>query len=165
METYSLLILKPGSLGKEEEVVRLLDQNGIKVEKKEKCILPLSQVEYHYAEHLGKDFYKTLVEYMTTGKVLDIAKFNPTCIKMVVSSKIEGETEEEFIKRSRQVVKEIIRPVLAFRRTQYLYLSEKDFKELTMTANGIHASDSPASAEREINNLFPEYFSEVEMGD
>lgn len=95
---------------------------------------------------------------MTTGNVSGLVKFNPNCIRMVVSSKIENETEEEFIVRSRQVVKEVLRPALTFNRQKFAFLSDTDFKELTMTANGIHASDSPASAEREINNLFPNYF-------
>lgn len=163
MNTYSLFILKPGYLAKKEEVLKLLDKNGIKVETMEETVLEKAQVERHYEEHFGKGFYNTLVEYMTTGKVLDIFKFNPQCVKMVVSSKVEGESEEEFIVRSRKVVKEVLRPALAFNRSKFAQLSDEDFKELTMTANGVHASDSPASAEREINNLFPDYFDGKEI--
>ena len=81
---------------------------------------------------------------------------------MVVSSTIEGESEEGFIVRSRKVVKEVLRPMLAFRREDFPNLSDEQFKELTMTANGVHASDSPASAEKEVNNLFPDYFEAEE---
>ena len=43
-----------------------------------------------------------------------------------------------------------------------MYTEDNYFKEVAMTANGIHASDSPEAAEREINNFFPEYFDEIE---
>ena len=164
MKTYSLFIIKPGFLAKKEEVFKLLDQNGIKIDKMQESMLTREMVERHYQEHYGKPFYNSLVDYMTTGNVEDLMKFNPNCIRMVVSSKIENETEEDFIVRSRKVVKEVLRPALAFNRKKFAFLSDEQFQELSMTANGIHASDSPASAEREINNLFPDYFAcEKEM--
>lgn len=156
MKTYSLFIIKPGCVSKREEVLKLLEENAIKVEAMEETILSRKQVEKHYEEHFGKSFYDTLVEYMTTGDVKGIYKFEPNCIKMVVSSKLD-EDEQEFITRSRQVVKEVLRPALAFKREDFAYLSDEDYKELTMTANGIHASDKPESAVKEINNLFPGY--------
>lgn len=163
MNTYSLFILKPGFLKKQEEVVKLLDKNGIKVEQMRETMLTRETVERHYEEHFGKPFYSGLVDYMTTGRVGDLMKFNPDCVLMVVSSKIEDESEAEFIARSRKLVKEVIRPALTFNREKFKFLSDENFKELTMTANGIHASDSPSSAIREINNFFPKYFIENEM--
>ena len=156
MKTYSLFILKPGFIGKKEEVLKLLDDNGIKVDVMEETVLSLAQAERHYAEHFGKSFYNGLVEYMTQGAVKGIYKFSPECIKMVVSSKLD-ENEEDFIVRSRKVVKEVLRPALALTREDFASLSDEDFKELTLTANGIHASDKPESAEKEITNLFPNF--------
>ena len=72
---------------------------------------------------------------------------------------MKDESEADFITRSRAVVKEVLRPTLALSREDYAQLSDEDFKELCMTANGIHASDKPESAVNEINNLFPEYFN------
>lgn len=165
MKTYSLLILKPGFLAKKEEFLKLLQENNINVDVMQETILEKQQAEAHYAEHFGKPFYSGLVEYMTTGEVKGIYKFKPNCILMVASSTIEGETEQEFITRSRKVVKEVLRPALTFNRAKFAQLSDEDFKELTMTANGVHASDSPASAMREIENMFPECFdfSEQEL--
>lgn len=162
MKTYSLFIIKPGSIKKTTDVMQLLSDNYIKFDFMREEVLSKEQVERHYEEHFGKKFYNTLVDYMTTGNVAGIAKFDPTCVTMVVSSTDPKETEEEFIARSRKVVKEVLRPALAFKRSDFPNLSDEDFKELTMTANGIHASDSPASAEREIGNIFPEYFDEME---
>jgi nucleoside-diphosphate kinase len=162
MKTYSALILKPGHVSKLEELKKILEKNQIKIDTFSNVILGLPQVERHYEEHYGKKFYDGLVEYMTTGNVKGIKKFKPNCIIMVATSAIEDENEEEFITRSRQVVKEKIRPELCFKREEFPKLSDEDFKELTMTANVLHASDSPESAKREIKNLFPKYFAENE---
>ncbi|MBP3345073.1 MAG: hypothetical protein J6K97_02600 [Clostridia bacterium] len=158
MKTYSLFIIKPGYVAKKEEVLDLLNKNDIKVDVMEETVLVKEQVERHYEEHFGKSFYSTLVNYMTTGAVQDIYKFEPTCVKMVVTS-AKDETEEEFITRSRAVVKEVLRPALTLKREDFAALSDEEYKELTMTANGIHASDKPESAVKEINNLFPKYFN------
>jgi len=159
MKTYSLLILKPGFLKKKEEVLKLLEENDIEVVIIKESMLTREKVECHYEEHKGKPFYETLVDYMTTGNVQGLVKFPANCVTMVVSSKIKDESQADFIVRSRKVVKEVLRPALTFNREKFSYLSDKDFKELTMTANGIHASDSPASAEREVNNFFPTFLN------
>ena len=101
----------------------------------------------------GKSFYEGLVRYMTEGDVKGIYKFDATSITMQVSSNL-NESEESFITRTRALVKEVIRPKFALKREDFKGLSNEDFEELTKTANVLHASDSPASAEREIKNLF-----------
>lgn len=161
-QTYSLFILKPGFLAKKKEFLKICEENKINIDAKDETILNRGKVETHYEEHYGKSFYDCLVEYMSTGDVKGIHKFDPKCIVMVVSSGIANETEEEFIIRSRQVVKEQLRPILALKRADYAHLSDEDFKELSITANGVHASDSPASAIREINNLMPSFASASE---
>ena len=163
MQTYSLFILKPGFLKKKEEVFNLLSQNEIGVVAMHEARLSREQVERHYEEHYGKPFYDTLVDYMTTGNVKDLMTFYPGCVLMVVSSKIENESQADFIVRSRKVVKEVLRPALTFNREKFKFLSDEDFKEVAMTANGIHASDSPAAAEREVNNFFPGLLPQKEM--
>lgn len=163
MKTYSLFIIKPGYLKKKMEVINLLKENEIRLVAMAETVLSKEQAERHYQEHYGKPFYQTLLDYMTTGEVKGIYSFDPTSVKMVVTSGLENETEEEFIARSRKVVKEVLRPALSFNRRKFPKLSDEEFKELTMTANGIHASDSPESAKREIENLFPGYIPEQEL--
>jgi len=158
MNTFSCLILKPGVINRYVEVAQVLKNNNVKIVETGIEVMTKDEAEVHYDEHREKDFFKTLVNYMTTGNVKDIAQFDPTSIRMVVTSMDENENEEEFIARTRKLVKEVIRPMLAFTREEFSDLSEEDFKELTMTANGIHASDSGKSAIREINNLFPRHF-------
>ena len=75
--------------------------------------------------------------------------------KVLVENKIKiEETEKEFIERTRKLVKEVLRPSLALSREKYKILSDEEFNQLTTTANVIHASDSPESAQEEILNLF-----------
>ena len=154
MKTYSLFIIKPGFADKTKEIFNILKENDIRIESALSSIIPKSQIEQHYAEHLGKPFYNTLVSYMTTGNVGGIIKFNPKCVIMIASSNIQEETEEQFIERSRKVVKEILRPAIALKRENFFEYTEEEFKEIIATANGIHASDSPQSAKREIENFF-----------
>lgn len=152
MKTYSLFILKPGFVDKFDELKAILAQNEIKIEKFKEGVLPLDKVEVHYEEHKGKSFYDGLVRYMTQGDVKGIYKFDPNTITMLVSS-LKDESEEDFITRTRALVKEVIRPKFALKREAFKALSDEDFEELTKTANVLHASDSPVSAEREIKNL------------
>ena len=159
MNTYSCLILKPGVVHRYLELVKVLKENNINIVDANLSVLSEAEADVHYAEHREKDFFKTLVTYMTTGDVKGITSFDPESVRMVVSSTIKNETEDEFIARTRKLVKEVIRPMLAFSSEDYAYLSDDDFRELTMTANGIHASDSGKSAIREINNLFPNQFN------
>ena len=158
MNTFSCLILKPGVVERFGEVAQVLKANNVKIVEAGLDVMTQKEAEVHYDEHKEKDFFKTLVGYMTTGDVKGICQFNPESVRMVVTSLDENETEEEFISRTRKLVKEKIRPMLAFTREEFPDLSEEDFKELTMTANGIHASDSGKAAIREINNLFPGHF-------
>ena len=158
MNTFSCLILKPGMIERFAEVAQVLKNNNVKIVEAGLEVMTKKEAEVHYDEHREKDFFKTLVDYMTTGNVKDICQFDPESLRMVVTSLDENETEDEFIARTRKLVKEEIRPMLAFTREEFPDLSDEDFKELVMTANGIHASDSGKSAIREINNLFPGHF-------
>lgn len=163
MQTYSLLITKPGFLKKQKEIEAVLKKNDMAIVVKRESMFTAQTMEFHYAEHYGKPFYNTLVEYMTTGNIKNLVQFPADCVAMVVTSTRKNESEQEFIDRSRKVIKEQIRPMLTFKREKMKFLSDEDYKEVTMTANGMHASDSPASAKREINNFFPEFFAENEM--
>lgn len=158
MNTFSCLILKPGVTQRFGEIAMLLKDNNIKIVEAGLAVMSNKEAVVHYDEHKEKDFFKTLVDYMTTGDVKGIYNFDPESVRMVVTSTDENETEDEFITRTRKLVKEVIRPMLAFTREDFPDLSNEDFKELTMTANGIHASDSGKAAIREINNLFPGHF-------
>jgi nucleoside-diphosphate kinase len=87
-----------------------------------------TQVETHYAEHKGKDFYNALVEYTLSGPVIALVLEGPDAIPAV--RRLVGATSE--------AVPGTIRG---------------DFAGSTRL-NIVHASDSPESAAREIPLFF-----------
>lgn len=152
-KALSLFIIKPGFTTKFNEIEELLNDNQIYIENSYFGKIDKDILEKHYAEHFGKPFYNGLIDYMQNGKVGNV-KFNPDTVVMEVSG-TKDETPEVFISRTRALVKESIRTGFALKREDYPELSNEEFKELSMTANVIHASDSPESAIREIANMSP----------
>ncbi|WP_377271452.1 nucleoside-diphosphate kinase [Peterkaempfera sp. SMS 1(5)a] len=88
-------------------------------------------LEQHYAEHVGRPFYEPLLEFMTSG---------PSVVMIV-----EGERVIEGIRALAGATD----PIAAGPGT-----IRGDFATITRE-NLIHASDSEASAEREIKIFFP----------
>jgi nucleoside-diphosphate kinase len=85
-------------------------------------------VEAHYSEHKGKDFYEKLVEYTLSGPVVAMILEGDEAISMV--RRLAGPTSEAAPGTIRG-----------------------DFSAHTRL-NIVHASDSPAAAEREIRLFF-----------
>lgn len=86
----------------------------------------------HYAEHQGKPFFADLVEFITSGDIVAMAWEGPDAIE--ITRKIVGATN----------------PVQAAVGT-----IRGDFGTV-LEQNVIHASDSAASAQRELKLFFPE---------
>lgn len=155
LKTYSLFIIKPGFVDEKIAIKNVLEKNEIKVvEEKIERIDP-AKLEKHYEEHQGKHFYNKLMDYMANGKIGSVF-FNPVCDVMVVSSEKMEETEPEFIARTRSLVEKTIRPLFGLKQGD-IYAAAEEFDEIRKTANVIHASDSQASAKREIANMFPQF--------
>lgn len=162
MKTYSLFIIKPGFIQSFAKIKDVMGKNNIKVVTEYKGKLEKDVLAKHYAEHFGKPFYNKLIEYMSDGKIGDV-QFDSKVVVMVVSSAIKNESEQDFITRSRKVVKEILRPEFELNKQNLgdhiknpnilKNIKDEDLKEVFMTANVIHASDSPESAKREIGNM------------
>jgi nucleoside-diphosphate kinase len=89
-----------------------------------------AMVEAHYAEHKGKDFYDKLVEYTLSGPVIALV--------------LEGEESIAGVRR-------LVGPTNI--QDQQPGTIRGDFAYRTRL-NIVHASDSPASAEREIGLFF-----------
>jgi nucleoside-diphosphate kinase len=105
--------------------------NRFTVERLEMRRLSPELAKRFYAEHDGKGFFADLVLYMTSGPV--------------VAVQLAG---EDAVKRLRELFG-ATNPAKATPGTiRYMY--GKSLQE-----NAVHASDSPASAEREIGILFP----------
>ena len=116
-----------------EEVKKQLlskSNNKLNILKAEYVNYTSEDAQNHYAEHIGKDFYPNLERYITS----DIA------YGMI----IEG---EDAIAQIRSIIGSTKNPAEGTIRYE---IPKMLGLELRITENVVHASDSPASAEREI---------------
>jgi nucleoside-diphosphate kinase len=130
----TLMIVKPDAVQRRliGEVVRRFEKEGMSVRQMQMRHLDRAEAEAFYAEHAGKPFFETLVQYMTSG----------ACVVTV----LEGESA---ISRARALMG-ATNPAMAEPAT-----IRGDYG-LDNTRNSVHGSDSPASAAREIGFFFPD---------
>ena len=128
----SLVFIKPDGVerGLVGEIVKRFEQRGIKLIKLELKTLSEAQVEAHYEEHLDKPFFPNLKQYILSGPIAILVLEAENVIAIV--RKMVGVTN------AAEANPGTIRGDFA----------------LNTQNNIIHASDSPASAEREIGNFF-----------
>lgn len=111
-------------------IVGRFEAAGLRIERMELGRVTEKEAAANYAEHEGKPFYAGLVEYITSGPVVKMVVSGPGAV--AVCRKLMGATN----------------PAEAAPGT-----IRGDFG-LTLDANVIHGSDSPASAEREMSIFF-----------
>ncbi len=128
----TLVLLKPeivkrGLMGK---LISIYEEKGLTVEEM-KLILPTRELlEEHYAEHKEKPFFESLVEYMSSGKVC--------------AMEIQGEGAIQIVRTLNG-------------KTNPLEADAGSIRgrfALSKSVNAVHSSDSPESAERELNLWF-----------
>ncbi|WP_026043541.1 nucleoside-diphosphate kinase [Treponema primitia] len=140
----TFVMLKPGVLQRRivGEVLSRFERKGLKILALKLVQMDQAMVEAHYAEHKGKDFYEKLVSYTLSGPV--------------VAMILEG---EEAISAVRRLVgpTDIHNAQPGTIRGDFAYRTR---------LNIVHASDSTASAEREISLFFkPQEIVEWEDGN
>jgi nucleoside-diphosphate kinase len=128
----TLVLLKPGVLQRRiaGEVLSRFERKGLKIIALKLLRMDKSLVETHYAEHKGRDFYGKLVEYTLSGPVIALI--------------LEGEEAIALIRRLAGPTNLLDAPPGTIRG---------DYAARTRL-NIVHASDSPAAAEREIALFF-----------
>ncbi|WP_034088202.1 nucleoside-diphosphate kinase [Streptacidiphilus albus] len=134
MSQRSLVLLKPDAVrrGLVGEIVSRIERKaGWTLAAMELRTLDAATLEQHYAEHLGKPFYEPLLTFMSSGPSVALI--------------VEGESVIEGIR----ALAGKTNPLEAGPGT-----IRGDFATITRE-NLIHASDSEASAEREIKIFFP----------
>ena len=132
MEERTYVMIKPDAVarGLIGVIVSRFEEVGLTIERMELGTVSLEEAQANYAEHEGRSFYEGLIRYITSGPVLKMLVSGPGAV--TVSRKLMGATD----------------PAEAAPGT-----IRGDFG-LTLDANVIHGSDSPASAEREISIFF-----------
>jgi nucleoside-diphosphate kinase len=128
----TLVLLKPGVLQRRiaGELISRFERKGLKIIALKLLRMDRSLVETHYAEHRGRDFYDKLVEYTLSGPVAAMI--------------LEGEEAIALVRRLAGPTNLLEAPPGTIRG---------DYAARTRL-NIVHASDSPASAEREIPLFF-----------
>jgi nucleoside-diphosphate kinase len=129
----TLVLVKPDgvSRGLVGEVIARIERKGLALAALELRNVERAVAEQHYAEHAGKPFYESLLEFITGGPLVAIV--------------VEGENA---IAAFRQLAG-ATNPVQANNGS-----IRGDFA-LEVQYNIVHGSDSPESAKREIDLWFP----------
>lgn len=128
----TLFIIKPDGVrrGLIGEIVSRFEKKGLTITEMKMMTADRETLEAHYSEHIGKSFYKNLLEFMTSGKIVVMIIEGDNAVETV--RKINGKTD----------------PIEAENGS-----IRGDFAN-SITENIVHGSDSILSAEREISIWF-----------
>ncbi len=128
----TLLMIKPNCTKKNKigEILTIVENAGFVIEKAKMLNFDQKLVAGFYAEHIGKEFFVRLEKFMCSSKTLALVLSKDNAIEDLRA--LVGDTD----------------PSKALKGT--IRASYGD----DVTHNGVHASDSPASAQREIDYLF-----------
>ncbi len=134
MHQRSLLLIKPNAVrhGHIGHIISLLEKGGYHLAALKLFRFDAELATRFYAEHIGKGFFDNLVTFMMSDDTVAIVVEKENCINDL--RELIGAVEPE--KRKPGTIR-------------FLYGEG-------VTENGVHASDSPASAVREIGVIFGE---------
>ena len=132
MTEQTYIMIKPDAVasGLIGRIISRFEDVGLTIERIQLDTLSTAQAAANYAEHEGKPFYQGLIDYITSGPVVKMVLSGPQAV--AVCRKLMGATDPA------QAAPGTIRG---------------DFG-LSVDANVIHGSDSPVSAQREVNLFF-----------
>lgn len=128
----TFVMVKPDGVrrGLVGEVISRLERKGLRLTRARMLIIDRELAERHYAEHVGKPFFPDLAAFITSGPVLAMEWQGEEAVE--VARTLMGATDPK------KAAPGTIRG---------------DFGSIT-TENIVHGSDSPASAERELELFF-----------
>ena len=128
----TLFIVKPDAVARNltGRILAHIEERGFRLAEARMSQLTREQCQEFYSEHVGKGFFNELVDFMTSGPVLLI------CLE-----------REDAVATLRQVIGATDPAQAAEGTVRRLYAESKG-------RNSVHASDSPASAEREVKLCF-----------
>lgn len=134
MTERTLVLVKPDGVerGLTGEIIARIERKGLKLVAMDLRTVGRTLAEQHYAEHVGKPFFQSLVEFITGGPLVAIVAEGERAIPGF--RQLAGGTDPV-----EKAVPGSIRGDFAL-VTQY---------------NLVHGSDSPESAVREISLWFP----------
>lgn len=133
----TLVLLKPDAVQRKlcGEIIQRFERKGLLISALKLLQLTPEMAARHYVEHIGKPFYPSLIEFITSGPVVAMVLNGPNAVKIVRT--MMGATNP-------------VDASLGTIRGDYA---------MTMSYNIVHGSDSVVSAARETAI----YFSEQEI--
>ena len=135
-ENRTLAILKPDCIEKKiiGRVISRLENEGFEIVAGRVCKLTDKEAEGFYRVHQNKGFFRDLIKFMTSGKVIVLVLQRENAVEKlreVIGATDPAEAKEGTIRR--------------------------EFADNKQN-NIIHASDSPENAKKEISFFFPGIF-------
>jgi nucleoside-diphosphate kinase len=129
----TLVLVKPDGVGRGlvGEVISRIERKGLTLAALELRTVDRALAEQHYAEHVGKPFFESLLEFITSGRLVAAVVEGPRAIEAF--RQLAGATD----------------PVKATTG------SIRGDLALEVQNNIVHGSDSAESAKREIDLWFP----------
>ena len=139
MQEKTLVLIKPDAFEKQHtgDIIAIYEKAGLKILAMKLMQMTPRVAQKHYAEHIGRPYYAELEEFMTSAPLVAMVLAGDDAIARV--REINGKTN----------------PAEAAEGTVRKLYAESVGK------NAVHASDSPASAAREIAI----FFSAIEVLD
>lgn len=136
MSERTLVLVKPDGVqrGLVGEVISRIERKGLRLVTLELRRVGEELAKQHYAEHDGKPFFGSLVEFITSGPV--------------VAAVVEGTRAISAFRQIAGGTDPVDKAAAGSIRGDYA---------LEVQYNLVHGSDSPESAEREIKLWFPEF--------
>ncbi len=130
---YTLAVLKPDCVRRKlsGKAIDFIESHGFEIVALKKVALTRTQAENFYAVHKAKDFFKDLVQFMTSGP----------CIPMVLK-------KENAVHAFREIIGETDPQEAAPGTLRHMYAT-------TTRQNIVHGSDSDENAKKEIAFYFP----------
>ncbi|MBU1022714.1 nucleoside-diphosphate kinase [bacterium] len=128
----TFMMIKPDGVqrGFIGQIFTRIESRGMKIIGMKIISVSLEQAQEHYKEHVGKDFYQPLLDYITSGPVVAMVIEGRDCVAQI--RKIAGKTDP----------KDATPGTIRY-----------DFGQ-SIRFNVVHAADSDKSAEREIGIYF-----------
>ena len=133
MSSRTLVLLKPDAVrrGLVGNILSRYEAKGLSVVALEMRSIDAAKADEHYAEHVDRDFYPPLREFVTGGPLVAAVLEGDEAVEVVRA--LNGATD------GRKAAPGTIRGDLS----------------LSNLENLVHGSDSPESAERELKIWFP----------
>jgi len=133
MTQRTLVLIKPDGVrrGLVGEILSRFERKGLAIVALEQRTITAADSDRHYAEHVERDFYPPLRDFVTSGPLVAMVLEGDEAIEVVRA--LNGATD------GRRAAPGTIRGDLS----------------LANRENLVHGSDSPESAEREIGIWFP----------